>query len=122
MNTGVEILLKRMETNPEDFDYQPHIGGMSRWMRLVDHAIADEIVTQEEKDALNAGMKEVKRIRFTELVMKELAGVDQEKYEYAHKTTLKREELNRLSAQEKTRLISLLEQQVKENKKKATFR
>ena len=148
MNTGVEILLKRMETNPEDFDYQPHIGGMSRWMRLVDHAIADEIVTQEEKDALNAGMKEVKRIRFTELVMKELAGVDQEEYETeignsafssmadaqkyqsemlrrqldAQRITLKREELNSISAQDKARLVSLLEQQVKEGKKKAKLR
>ena len=78
MNTGVEILLKRMETNPDDFNYQINIGGMSRWMRLVDHAIGDELLTQEEHDALKAGLKEVKRKRFTELVMKELAGVEDE--------------------------------------------
>ena len=148
MNTGVEILLKRMETNPEDFDYQPHTGGMSRWMRLVDHAIADEIVTQEEKDALNAGMKEVKRIRFTELVMKELAGVDQKEYETeignsafssmadaqryqsemmrrqldAQRITLKREELNSVSAQDKAKLLAILDEQRNAGKKKAKSR
>jgi len=73
MNAGVEILLQRMKNNPEDFYYHPN-KGMSRWHRLVDHAIADEVVTQEEKDALDAGMKEVRRQSFTELVMKELAG------------------------------------------------
>ena len=73
MNAGVEILLQRMKDNPEDFYYHPN-KGMSRWHRLVDHAIADEVVTQEEKDALDAGMKEVRRQSFTETVMKELAG------------------------------------------------
>ena len=73
MNAGVEILLQRMKDNPEDFYYHPN-KGMSRWHRLVDRAIADEVVTQEEKDALDAGMKEVRRQSFTELVMKELAG------------------------------------------------
>ena len=76
MNTGVEILLKRMESNPEDFDYQPQYGSPSRWMRLADHAC--EIATTEERDALEAGLKEVRRVRFTELVMKELAGVEDE--------------------------------------------
>ena len=78
MNTGVEILLRRMADCPEDFDYRLNEGRPSRWMRLVDHAIGDEIVTQEEKDALNAGLIEMKRQRFTEMVMKELAGVEDE--------------------------------------------
>jgi predicted transcriptional regulator len=78
MNTGVEILLKRMADCPEDFDYRLNTGGMSRWMRLVDHAIADELLTLEEHEALKAGLKEMKRQRFTEMVMKELAGVEDE--------------------------------------------
>lgn len=78
MNTGVELLLKRMETNPDDFVYSPHSGGMSRWMRLVDHAIGEELLTLEEHDAIKAGLKEVKRLRFTEMVMTELAGVEDE--------------------------------------------
>ena len=73
MNAGVEILLQRMKDNPEDFYNNPR-EGMTRWSRLVNYAIADEVVTQEEKDALDAGMKEVRRQKFTETVMKELAG------------------------------------------------
>ena len=76
MNTGVEILLKRMADCPEDFDYRLNEGRPSRWMRLFDHAIGDEIATKEEREALEAGMKEVRRQRFTELVMQALAGVD----------------------------------------------
>lgn len=75
MNTGVEILLKRMADCPEDFYYHPD-KGMSRWSRLVDHAVGEELLTEEEHDALIAGLKETKRVRFTELVMKELAGVE----------------------------------------------
>ena len=74
MNTGVEILLQRMKDCPEDFNYQPQYGSLSRWMRLVNHAIGDDLLTSEEKNALDAGMKEVRRTRFTELVLKELAG------------------------------------------------
>jgi len=87
MNTGVEILLKRMETNPEDFEYNVTKNGMSRWMRLVDHAIGDELLTLEEHDAIKAGLKEVKRNRFTELVMKELAGVEDEPSEVGKSLT-----------------------------------
>jgi len=78
MNTGIEILLKRMVDCPEDFDYRLNEGRPSCWMRLFDHAIGDEIATKEEREALEAGMKEVRRQRFTELVMKELAGVEDE--------------------------------------------
>ena len=74
MNTGVEILLQRMKDCPEDFEYNITKNGMSRWLRLVDHAIGDELLTLEEHEAIKAGMKEVKRNKFTEMVMKELAG------------------------------------------------
>jgi hypothetical protein len=77
MNTGIEILLKRMADCPEDFYYNPSMGE-SRWARLVDNAIAGEIATQEERELLEAGMKEVRRQKFTESVMKELAGVGDE--------------------------------------------
>ena len=76
MNTGIEILLKRMADCPEDFYYDPS-KGESRWARLVDNAIAGEIATQEERELLDAGMKEVRRQKFTETVMRELAGVDE---------------------------------------------
>lgn len=74
MNTGVEILLQRMKDCPEDFEYNITKNGMSKWLRLVDHAIGDELLTLEEHEAIKAGMKEVKRNKFTEMVMRELAG------------------------------------------------
>ena len=74
MNTGVEILLQRMKDNPEDFYYTGVGSGMSRWRRLLDHALSDEILTDEERDAINMALRETRRERFTELVMKELAG------------------------------------------------
>lgn len=74
MNTGVEILLQRMKDCPEDFEYNITKNDMSKWLRLVAHAIGDELLTLEEHEAIKAGMKEIKRNKFTEMVMKELAG------------------------------------------------
>jgi hypothetical protein len=154
MNTGVEILLKRMESNPDDFAYSIHSGGMSRWMRLVDHAIGEELLTPEEHEAIKAGLKEVKRLRFTEMVMTELAGVgdetsdegktpsyiaqrgditsimDAQRYQSemmrrqldAQRITLKREELNSVSAQDKAKLLAILDEQRNAGKKKAKSR
>ncbi len=77
MNTGVEILLQRMKDNPEDFFYPHQHGGMSRWMRLVDNGFGEDIFTEEESNAVKNGLKEVRRIHFTEMVMKALAGEDE---------------------------------------------
>jgi hypothetical protein len=67
MLTGVEILLERMKTNPEEFIE----GGMSKWARVMDTAWA--IMTEDERDALQAGMIEAKREHFNGEVMKVLA-------------------------------------------------
>lgn len=77
MNEGVKILLERIKTNPDEFIYNPSTG-MSRWQRLVDHALADEIATEEESKALKDALREAKRDRFTELVMKELLAPEEE--------------------------------------------
>ena len=77
MNEGVKILLERIKTNPEEFIYNPATG-MSRWQRLVDHALADEIATEEESKALKNALREAKRDRFTEQVMKELLAPEED--------------------------------------------
>ena len=52
MLAGVEILLERMKTNPEEF-----IGGpTSKWSRVIDRAW--EVLGEEERNALQAGMME----------------------------------------------------------------
>lgn len=73
MNTGIEILLKRMETHPEEFYYKPN-EGVGKWTRLLD--TFKRSLTQEEVDAIDEGLRKIERERFTELVMQTLAGVD----------------------------------------------
>jgi len=67
MLTGVEILLERMKTNPEEFIE----GGVSKWSRVLDMSWA--ILAEDERDALQAGMIEAKREHFNGEVMRVLA-------------------------------------------------
>lgn len=69
MNKGVEILLERMKSNPEEFMYTPS-QGMGKWMRLLDEY--NHVLTDEEKTAINNATKEVAREQLTQRVMKEL--------------------------------------------------
>lgn len=68
MLTGVEILLERMKTNPEEFIE----GGFSKWSRVIDNAWS--ILTEEEQTALKAGVDNAKREHFNGEVMRVLAG------------------------------------------------
>ena len=67
MLTGVEILLERMKTNPEEFIE----GGLSKWSRVINGGW--DIFTEEERTAMQAGMNEAKRDHFNGEVMKVLA-------------------------------------------------
>lgn len=79
MLSGVKIILERMKTHPEDFVYGED--RKHRWMRLVDHAISDKILTQEEHEALQAGLRECRREMFNGKVMKVLANEDNQEEE-----------------------------------------
>ena len=67
MLTGVEILLERMKTNPEEFIE----GGLSKWSRVMDAGWS--VMTVEEQKALQDGMNEAKREHFNGEVMRVLA-------------------------------------------------
>jgi hypothetical protein len=67
MLTGVEILLERMKTNPEEFIE----GGFSKWSRVINSAW--DILTEQERKALEDGTKEAKRDHFNGEVMRVLA-------------------------------------------------
>ena len=67
MLTGVEILLERMKTNPEEFIE----GGATKWSRVLDSGWA--VMTAEEQKALQDGLSEAKRERFNGEVMRVLA-------------------------------------------------
>lgn len=73
MNKGVEILLERMKSNPDEF--VPEIQyGASKWSRIIN--TYSEYLTEEENKAITEGYKEtVKKVmqeRFTAKVMEEL--------------------------------------------------
>jgi hypothetical protein len=67
MLTGVEILLERMKTNPEEFLE----GGLSKWSRVMDAGWS--VMTAEEQKALQDGMNEAKREHFNGEVMRVLS-------------------------------------------------
>lgn len=64
MNVGVELLLKRMETHPEEFTEQ------GKWTRIIQeiHKYAEP----EESKALNDALKALMMQRVTELVLEGL--------------------------------------------------
>ena len=68
MLTGVEILLERMKTNPEEFIE----GGPSKWSQVMNNAW--DILTEQERKALEDGAKEAKREHFNGEVMRVLSG------------------------------------------------
>ena len=68
MNDGVQILLARMQTHPEEFI------GSDKWMFLSD-AIRDERLSflhPEEVAALDNGLKELYRQKFTAKILAKL--------------------------------------------------
>ena len=78
MLTGLDILLARMKTNPEEFlkeeGHVPYEGEMfgGKWSDLLDYAW--RVADKDERDALEAARKEFYRDDFNERVMKRLAG------------------------------------------------
>lgn len=68
MLTGVEILLERMKTNPDEFVE----GGRSKWTRVLDSAWS--ILNEDEKTALQEGLIVAKREHFNGEVLRVLSG------------------------------------------------
>ena len=77
MLTGLEILLARMKTNPEEFlkdnsvPYEGELFG-GKWNDLISYAW--RIATEEERQMLEDARREFYRDDFNERVMKRLAG------------------------------------------------
>jgi hypothetical protein len=77
VNTGVEILLKRIKDCPDDFQYDVSTDRSTKWNKLLMEALRSDVITDEEKTALRHEVTEMGRARFTENVMKALAGEDE---------------------------------------------
>jgi hypothetical protein len=71
MMTGIELMLKRMETHPEEFVGVS--GGCSKeWYAVFSPVIP--YLTEEELNAVNEALKKAHREHFTGQVMKQMAG------------------------------------------------
>lgn len=83
MLTGLELILKRMESHPEEFAGVN--GGCSKeWYSVISPVI--DHLTDEEKKALTQGMKQAYRDHFNGQVLKKVAGerLDEEKTLHVH--------------------------------------
>ena len=69
MLEGVQILLDRMDTNPEEFDID---GWLANWSRIYDRY--EEFLTKEERKAIEDKRAQTIRDTFTADVMRKVMG------------------------------------------------
>jgi hypothetical protein len=73
MNTGIQILIERMKTNPEEWAAMT-TRGRGKWEAvIVDYW---DYLTEEDQNAYKAARNVLLQEQFTEVVMKKLAGAD----------------------------------------------
>jgi hypothetical protein len=83
MNAGVEILLKRMDSHPEEFQglgLNITSAPEYRWERYVLMALDSNFLTDEERYALLFKLSSIQGGAFTQAVMRELMSDNAEKY------------------------------------------
>ena len=84
MNQGIEILLARMDSHPQEFDGGT-LGPYGRWTYTIERALnIGSNFTKEERDALSIKLRDMVRERFTQDVMKELLDGPEEKWTTVH--------------------------------------
>jgi len=81
MNGGVEILLARMETHPEEFFTD------SRWRSLIMDFAND--LDKDDLMALDKKVRECRQQQFTELIMQRLIGEEDEERKLARRHAIK---------------------------------
>lgn len=76
MNNGLKIILARMDTNPEEFQYYPN----NKWSELVNRHW--DIFTDEEQKEYKVKLRVILTDKFSELVLKELMDDEEETMRY----------------------------------------
>jgi hypothetical protein len=74
MNTGIQILIERMKTNPEEWCQMGNNSKMGKWESLV--VLFWDYLPEEDQAAYKAARHALLADEFTEQVMKKLAGAD----------------------------------------------
>ena len=75
MNQGIEILLARMESHPDEFyniHQQATVPPGTRWDALIREASKGKFVTEEERTALQNKLSSIQGESFTKAVLQEL--------------------------------------------------
>lgn len=75
VNEGVQIILNRMESNPEEF-----FGDQAKWRWIFGENLR-EVMTEPEKAALFEGMKKVRRLEITAKAVATVMPQDEEEEE-----------------------------------------
>jgi hypothetical protein len=134
MNQGVQILLERMDTNPEEFEE----GNLSKWADIMNAVTARKnapeahsknaplpFLTDPEVNALYDKLEDVRRENFTSDVLRRLADDSQEQPELwetsyttsarsaAGKIKITRSEFESMGENQKAKIHELLHQQSK---------
>jgi hypothetical protein len=92
MHQAIELLLKRMESNPEEFSAK----NRDRWMRIVKRY--DHLFNEEESAALRTRMREIDMGEFHKELMAELLYGDERRREEAEAIEEKRMEMLRMQS------------------------
>ena len=74
MNAGIEIILERMRTHPDEFVLGSPIAYDSKWGSFLREIMDAEYFDETEKDAVRIAIREANREGFTGRVMQHLAG------------------------------------------------
>jgi len=83
MNNGIEIILKRMETHPEEF-----YGESKKWAFMYKEYFRD-IMTESEKAAIHEKLKEIRRAELTYQVMRTMTEEPEYEYKWVADTRVK---------------------------------
>jgi hypothetical protein len=75
MHQAVELLLKRMESNPEEFSGDSH----DRWMRHLKRY--EDFLSDEEREAIQTKQREIMMTRMHKDIMSELLYGDEQRQE-----------------------------------------
>ena len=94
MNEGVRLLIERMKTNPEEFEFEEGaLYSSNKWGKFVHNALVDDgTFSEEERDAVKSALHQVRRELFTANVIRTLTTTDenytQKTYAYQPSMTL----------------------------------
>jgi hypothetical protein len=85
MNAGIEMLIERLKTHPEDFHYHVnHDSYSTPWGDMLREALKSEYFTDDEKKAVGLAKIESQREYFTHRVLELLTLGDKAKTETTH--------------------------------------